>query len=321
MSEISEKLILTLSLIIVSMLCGYLLRRTRFPADRVAGWIMTFVGVAGYSVVGFLTIWQLRPAGSAFWLPVLATAHVAILCGLGLALAKTLLKERPLQGLLSIASGAGNNGFTMGGFVIYLLFGEAGLGLVTVYGLAWTPTTVLIFYPIARHFAQDGPRQPLGMLMLRSIFDWRSVGLPVTLAGLALGYADVPRPAAIADYHVIDALVFTITPLAYFAIGLRLHASDLAAGRKMIAALAGLRFVAGPLVGLILVGLAALGPWPMNRLDRSVFLIEAFVPTAVTMVVVSSLFSLEPRRASLLFIVNTLMYLVIVLPITLWLFG
>jgi predicted permease len=59
----------------------------------------------------------------------------------------------------------------------------------------------------------------------------------------------------------------------------------------------------------------------MGKMDREVFIIESFVPTAVTMVAVANMFRLEPRKASMLFIVNTVMYLVVVLPIVLWLFG
>ena len=59
MSEVTRNFIIIVSLIVVSMTAGYLLRRTRFPAEKAAEWIMTAVGVAGYSLVGFLAIWQL----------------------------------------------------------------------------------------------------------------------------------------------------------------------------------------------------------------------------------------------------------------------
>jgi hypothetical protein len=42
--------------------------------------------------------------------------------------------------------------------------------------------------------------------------------------------------------------------------------------------------------------------------------VEAFVPTAVTMVAVANMFRLRPQEASIFFVVNTLMYLAFVLP-------
>ena len=48
MSEVTRNFIIIVSLIVVSMTAGYLLRRTRFPAETAAEWIMTADGVAGY---------------------------------------------------------------------------------------------------------------------------------------------------------------------------------------------------------------------------------------------------------------------------------
>jgi predicted permease len=238
-----------------------------------------------------------------------------------MAAGRLVARNGPERGLLAIASGAGNNGFTMGGFIIYLLFQERGYALVSVYGLAWTFSTVLLFYPIARHYTSHGPPAPLGRLMLHSLFDWRSIALPITLAGVALGYSRVPQPTWISQWHIVDALIFTITPLAYFGIGLRAHVRDLLPTRHLLSAVAAMRFVVALGVGVLLVTAVNQSPWPLSPLAAKVFLIEAFVPTAVTMVAVANMFDLLPRQASTLFLVNTLTYLLIVLPGVLWFFG
>jgi predicted permease len=283
--------------------------------------MMTFIAVFGYTAVGFLSIWQLSPRASDFWLPALAAVHVIVMTALGLSAGRGFARGRSQTGLLGIACGAGNNGLTMGGFIIYMLYGESGLGMVTIYSLAWMPMTVLLFYPIARHFAAGGPPVPLARLMFRSIFDWRSIGLPVSLLGLALAWMGVPRPAVVGESHIVDILMFMVNAIAYMAIGLRLHATDILSLKRAIAGLAAMRFGAGLLVGLGLAALTLLTPWPLEGLALNVFVIEAFVPTAVTMVAVANMFNLLPRQASAMFIVNTAMYLLLVLPVVLWFFG
>ena len=64
-----------------------------------------------------------------------------------------------------------------------------------------------------------------------------------------------------------------------------------------------------------------LTPLPLTGLARKVFLVESTVPTAVTMVAIANMFSLHPRLGSLMFVTNTLGYLLLVLPWVLWIFG
>ena len=83
-----------------------------------------------------------------------------------------------------------------------------------------------------------------------------------------------------------------------------------------------MRFLAGAAVGLGLLALTALTPWPLRwgTLPVNVCLIESFVPMAVTVVAIANMFHLKPREASLLFVANTLMYLVLVMPFVMWAF-
>ncbi len=315
------KFILTVGLIVIATFVGYLARRLKIVPEKLATPIMTFIAVIGYSSIDFFAIWALELKVEQFWLPVLGAVHVVILACVGLWLGRMLFKSRSEIGLFGIASSVGNNGFTMGGFVVYLLFGEAGLARVSILGLMWIPSMVFVLYPIARNYAEGQPRRSLGKLVLRSIFDWRSVGLLVALAAIALSMSDIQRPQAIADYNVIDMLIFSLVTLAYFCIGLRLHASQILTMKKAILTLAGTRFIIGGLVGGALATVIAFTRWPMDELTRDIFLIEAFVPTAVTTTAVANMFRLNPREASALFVTNTVMYLLIVLPIVLFVFG
>jgi len=315
------KFIIPAVLIVLSAGAGYLARRYRLASERLSRPLMTFVMVFGYSSVGLLTVWRLRPVASNAWLPVLGAVHVIVMVSLGLLIGRWVSRERREQGLFGIAAAMGNTGFTMGGFVLYLLHGEQGLALMSIYGLTWYPMVVLTTYPIARHYSSAHPGGSLLRLIVRSIFDWRSIGLLAVLVGLTLALLRVPRPDAVEQFHLVDIMMFVVIAVAYFSIGLRLRAEFLWAARKLIVSLAGVRFVLAAAVGLALAYLTYLTAWPLRGISFDVMVIESFVPMGVTVVAVASMFGLRPRMASAMFVANTAMYLAVVLPVVLWIFS
>jgi hypothetical protein len=90
---------------------------------------------------------------------------------------------------------------------------------------------------------------------------------------------------------------------------------------RMLTSLAVVRFGQGLLAGLALAWLTQFTPWPFTGLRWHVFVVQSFVPTAVTMVAIANMFNLCPNEASVLFVVNTVTYLVVVLPLVLLCFG
>ena len=315
------KFAVTAVVVILATVAGYVARRFRWVPERVGEALMTFVGVFGYPTVGFLSVWGTRLEASDAVLPILAAAHAVAMIFLSLALAKLFIPDRRHQGLFALAGGVGNNGFTMGAFVLYLLYGEPGMGLANLYILLFVPVAVLVMYPLARHYASPQQQGNLGALILRSVFDWRSIGLPAIALAMVLSVAGVPRPPQIATWRMVDILVYVFTPLAFFGIGLRLHFSRVLPLWRILAGLALVRFPLAAAMGLGLAWVAGLTPWPIQDLRWKVYVIEAFVPTSVTMVAVANMFDLHPREASVLFVVNTGMYLVLVLPLILAWFG
>ena len=321
MSGLALKFAITAAAVIVATVAGYLCRRRRWVAESAGESIMTFVAVFGYPSVGFLSVWGTTLHPSDAVLPVMAAAHAVVMLFVSLAVAGWLTQDRKERGLFALAGGVGNNGFTMGAFVLYLLYGEPGLGLANIYVLLFMPVVVLGMYPLARHYATEQPSGSLTTLMARSVLDWRSVGLPVIFAAIALSALGVSRPPQVSEYRIVDVLVYTITPLAFFGIGLRLHFSRVLPLWRLLVGLALVRFGLCAAVGLGLAAVTWLTPWPIRDLRWNVYVIQAFVPTSVTMVAVANMFGLHPREASVLFVVNTAMYLVMVLPVILRVFG
>ena len=317
---VSVKFATIAALIVASTLGGYLCRRRAWLGERAAEILMTIVLVAGYPSVGLLAIWTTKLTSPDAWLPSLGIVHILLMAGLSWALARALGWDIQRRGLFTIAGSAGNIGFTMGGFEIYLLYGDQGLGLASIYAQVLTPMTVLLYYPLARHHAGWAGGGGLARLMFHSLFDWRSLGLPAALAAVGLSLAHVPRPAVVDRLYLVDVLMFLVTGMAYFSIGLRLSLRQAHPSAGLILASLPMRFVVGWALGWVLAMATLWTAWPMNDLARNVLVIESFVPTAVTMVGVANMFGLLPRQASVLFVLNTLFYLVVVLPVVLVVF-
>ncbi len=308
-------------LVVAPLAAGYLVRRRGWLSERFARGLMTGILVLGYPAAGFFSIWQMRLRAGDFWLPALGSVHLVLMAGGGLLIGRLVGRDRQETGLLAIGSTLGNAGFTMGGLVLYHLYGTEGLGLMSIYCLMWMPMIVLVTYPIARHYSPGQPGRSLAGLIARSLFDWRSLGLPIGLAAVALSLGGVAAPPAVRRLYVVDTLVVLVTVAAYFSIGLRLHVGQFAAVKRLIAAVSAARFGLGLALGGALAGATLLTPWPLRGNAMNAFLIESFVPTAVTMVGVANMFDIRPREASLVFVVNTLLYLAVVLPVVLLAFG
>jgi predicted permease len=318
MSALALKFTIMFGVVMLATAAGYSCRRLRWRGEGTGERIMTFVAVIGYPAVGFLSVWGTALHRSDVVLPVMAAAHAVLMLVVSAGMAGLFTRDRQERGLFALAGGVGNNGFTMGAFVLYLLYGEPGMGLANIYILLFMPVVVLVMYPLARRYASEQAGESLLSLLRRSVFDWRSVGLPATAIAIALSAFGVPRPAQVSRWHVVDALVYGVTPLAFFGIGLRLHFSRVLPLWRLLLGLALVRFGVCAGVGVALAALTWLTPWPIRDLRWNVYVIQAFVPTSVTMVAVANMFGLHPREASVLFVVNTGMYLVLVLPVILW---
>ena len=287
---------LIVSLIVGGTAAGYVARRLHTVPEEAAHAIMTGVAVVGYPVVGFLSIWQISDlTGPDLWLPGLAMVQTLLVALLAMLTAGPVAKDGQEKGLYAIASCGGNWGFTMGAFVVYVLRGPDGLGLSNIYTMMFTPAMIVIMYPIARHYTSDS-RTSLARLMSNSLFDIRSIGVLTSAVAIVMALKHVPFPPVIHRLYIIDILMYLIMPVAYFSIGLRLHVNQVWPLRRMVAALAGMRFVVSLLLAWGLVWLMEQTPWPLRGLTHDVFIVQSVVPTAVSMVAVANMFNLRPRE-------------------------
>lgn len=320
MNEALNKFALTSFLILASGAAGYVCRRRSWLGERAAARIMTFVAVGGYPSVGSLSIWGMDLRVTDLLLPVLAVVHLVLMTLLGIPLARCVTRDRTEAGLFALAGGTGNNGFTMGAFILFLIYGEQGMGLGNLYMVLIIPAIILFLYPLAQHFSPTRPAGSLSRLVWRSLFDWRSIGLPVVVLAILASLWRVPRPEWIGQWRIVDVLAYGIIPVAFFGIGLRLHFAKALPIWRLIVGLTVTRFLLGAAMAASLAALMGLTPWPLEQLRWHAYLIQGFVPTSITMVALANMFALRPDEASVLFVTNTVFYLLFVLPWLLWLY-
>jgi len=314
------KFVLIVSAITLAAGLGYLTRKLRPATERYAGDMMYYLVILGWTPLSVLVIWQIDLQPSLFALPLISFLLPVLMAPVGMGLGRLHHLDSKAFGTYTVACGIANIGVTLGGFVCYALYDLEGLGYAQLYIMPWAISYVGIYYPLARYIGEPGSSVDVRFL-LRTFFDRRSLPGLGALIGLALNFGDVPVPAFITDYHIIDIFMVPSVLVSFYCMGLQIHFTSLGEMPRLHGSLALCKFLIAPVITVILVWSAEglLGSLP--PVARKVALIEGFMPTAIFTVVISNLFSLHPRLASVLFLVNTVAFLVVVLPILIVVFG
>lgn len=305
----------------VSAALGWLMRTRGVVKDSAAKPMMTVVTVGAYPLVGLMALWGTPLHWSDAWLPLLGALQATAMSLIALAVGRRWFSDQAERGVLGISCGIGNHGVTMAGFAIYLLFGATGLAVSTIYGMYTYFALVLLSYTIAQRHAPEAPSQSILRLMLGNLVHWRAAGLYACLLGIMLTHAGVPAPPQIQTWHLLDIFIYALIIMSYFAIGLRLHLPHVMEMKRAILCVIGIRHGLGLLIGLALVGLTWLSPWPLEGLSLKVFLLQASVPVGVMSVAVTNMFHIKPGEAAAIFVVSSVAYLLVGLPILLLIFG
>jgi predicted permease len=320
---------------LAALVAGYIARERGWVREERSRTLHFWTVVALWSLVGLLGVWKLPPKMSNLWLVALEPILVAVPALLAIPVGHWIGAERKQIGVLAIAAGLGNLGFTLGGYLCYMLLtdpallapaeaspeevGDAALAYAIAQVSMMSVAGIVFLYPIARHFGGERAEdESIARLIYHSLVDWRAMMLYTALVGAVLAYMHVPFPEPIDDWGVMSVLFYLGGFTAYFGIGLRLHAGETVRAVRFHAALAGIKFLALPLLtGALLLAAGWTAPGPPALLE-AVMLVLAVMPTAIQTVIVPNLFHLDARLASGMWLVNTALFAVIPLPVLLY---
>jgi len=327
----------------LSILAGYISRERGWLHEDVSRKVHWVTIVILWSSAGFFALWNLQPDPANIWVLAIEPLLVVIPAFLIIPLGKAIRLKRNQVGVLALAAGLRNSGFALGAFLAYavlpvgdLLRQQAGPGgkldtqqisALSIDALAYgmlivmtmSMAVVVFLFPMVQHFAGDeDDKQPISRIIYKSFVDWKAMLFYASAAGIALAYSPIPCPGFVFDWYILKGLIYIGAAAAYFGIGMRLHVHHLKPHIKSHAMVAAIKFLATPLLtlGLLLIARnVGLAP-PPAMLDQT-FLLIAFMPTAIQVVIVANLFHLDARMAGSVWIVNTLIFLCLVLPVIL----
>lgn len=318
--DVLTKLILIVSGITAVGGVGYLCRKGQLVTERSAGVLMYRVVMYLWTPLSMLVLWQLELQWSLIALPMISAVLPIAMAPFGLSLARLHRLERKSAGTFIVACGIGNIGVTMGGFVCYCLFGVEGLGYAQLYTITWTLMCIGIYGPIGRYYGQATSTFNLAFVA-RTLWDRRSLPLAGSILGLSLSALGVHRPAFIDGFRIIDILVIVSVLLSFFCMGLQMHFTSIKEKPSLQFSLALARFICSPAITAALLVLTGMMFADLPQTAVKVVLIEGIVPTGVFTVVISNLYHLNTRLAGVLFLINTAVFLLIVLPILVTVLG
>ncbi|MFI4860735.1 MAG: hypothetical protein ACIAXF_08660 [Phycisphaerales bacterium JB063] len=324
---------------VLAIVAGYVARERGWLREEFSRRIHWVTIVVLWSLGGLLSLWNLAPEPANLWVLLIVPLSVAVPAYLTLWLAKAM-KMRPTRvGVLVIAAGTGNSGFTLGAFLCYTLLPSPDLlarelatgaeaetlaynalayGVLTV--MTMSAAAVFLLFPLAYKLGENGQGDaPLRTVIFRSFVDWKAMMFYLATVGVTLAYLRVPFPQVVHDWHLLKILFYLGAAGAYFGVGMRLHLSEIRPNAKAHILLAGMKFVALPLfLGVILLAATRLGVVdPPPPLMAQSLMLLAFMPAAIQTVILSNLFHLDARMASSVWVVNTVVFFMIPLPLLL----
>ncbi len=302
---IEFKFILFQILIITPFIAGSLVKKRIGDLERSSKRIVSINLMFVEPLIGFWTIWGLSLSFDLVYLPVSGFALVLLgfLFGRFGARALGLFGKRRIT--FHISTSLANHGFTMGGFICYLFLGEQGLGLALIFLIYFIPFIYLFIFPYSR-LKSTGDGLTFGSLR-DLVINTRNMPIYGGMLALVLQLAGISRPEI---FFPVDLLIMISVVLYYFILGTNFNLSDLKANRREQAVLTLVKFIILPAVTWSVLNL-----FDLDRGVETVIFIQSFMPAAVYSVVTSVLFDLDSRLASGLFVVNTIIFILLVLPV------
>ncbi|MCB1307351.1 MAG: hypothetical protein KDK30_04185 [Leptospiraceae bacterium] len=350
MSAVSFKFILLQIFIIIPFVCGSWLRGHLLNPDIWNKRLIRFTLISLEPLFAIWVVWGLELNRNHILLP--PAGFVLVLLGLlgGFLILKLLPTESGPDGYsvnesnepksdsiaseknhrltFYISSSLSNHGFTLGGFLCFLLLGEEGLALSYIMLVYFYPYVFLVVFPLARLSGQQPESDLIAADLtpeetrlrrrrkIREAFlSWNHLPLYGALLALALRAMGFERPQydRQMEERVLESMLFVAVVLYYFSLGLAFSAGAFWRYRGDLLRLCLVKFLFVPIVvWLVLFGIDAI--WSVSASVANVILIEAVTPAAIYSVIAAVLYGLKRELAASLFVGSTVIFLILIVP-------
>lgn len=292
-------------LILVPFITGYKVRDRLSKPEIISRNLIKFNLIFIDPVIVFWTVWGLAIEKEMIFLPLSGLFLVVLGLGLGFLFLPILKLEMKRSVTFLISSSLANHGFTLGGFLCYIFLGEQGLGLAFIFISYFMIYLFLFIFPFANLATQR--EMALARNIRALIFTLRNMPLYAIFLVLVLHLIGIARPAIA---FPVDLFLIISIALYYVSLGMSFNFHDVKDIKREYLILSLIKFMLVPLITLLI-----LMQIDLARPIRAVIAIQSFMPVAIYSVVTSILFELDSRLASGLFVINTMIFLMVVLPV------
>ncbi len=259
------------------------------------------------SFIVLWTIWGLELTRDLIMLPLAGVVEVGIGLVAGI-LASVLAHIKGIQKhTFIISSSLANHGFTMGGFLCYLFLGEKGLALSFIFIMYFMPYVIMVIFSYARYAGTGTP-----FSFTRYILTPQNMPLYAVCAALLLHYFGIKRPLITIPLDTMLAMSLTIY---YFSMGIYFKFRNIKSFMNAHILLAVIKFIMVPLCMFLLLMLSQL-PGDI----KTVIQLQSFMPAAIYSVITAILFNLDKEMATSMFVVNTVIFSAVIMPLLIAIF-
>lgn len=322
-----EKITLTLALIIIGLVNGYLVQRwlarhyplrhhLLLPKLRKSLQRLSMLGIMPISFVGALWIIPFNDLRVAT-LPFLG-AGVILLGGLFGLLAARLLGHRGPQRSVLFCCGCFTNIGSLGSLTSFIFFGEQGFALLVLYRMFEELLYYGVGFPVARALRSENEGFEISSRILELFRDpFFLVAIVSFSTGLTLNLIGIPRPQfyqTLNNYFVPVGIFLLLV-----SIGLGLRFSSIGKYLKEGLVLSLVKFIVLPICAGAAAWLLGLGEIE-NGLPLKIVLLAASMPVAFNALVAASLYDLDLDLANACWLLTT-GGLLLVLPCLYFLFS
>jgi len=200
-----------------------------------------------------------------------------------------------------------NVGTSLGGFLCFLLLGEAGLAVAILYSAYFIPFFFTIGFAAANRYSEHPAKSKMESL---KAFFTNPVSIVPTVSvilGILLRLLVPERPQFFAPVNA--TLVYISVALYCFAIGITTNFRKIGIYFRQFLSMWALKFLITPVIGLgigVLLGCHRI----MDGLPLKVIFIETCMPVAIFAIVLIKLFDLNQDLANSCWILTTLAVIV-----------
>lgn len=299
------KFILFQTAVLAPFITGWVCRKKFSAAETATRKILNANIILVEPLIVIWCIWDLRFSPDLALLP--AAGLYLVILGLiaGVAFGPVIRTSGIRKQTFLVSASLANHGFTMGGFLCYFFLGEQGLGLSILLVLYFIPYVYGFIFPAARK--ASGQSGVAAGYLKNIVTDPRSLPLFAMILAVFFNVSGIKRPDI---YFPVETLLLFSIALYYLSLGINFSGLEIRAFKKEHLCLAAVKFVIVPLITFLLLRLID-PPAPVS----AVIMIQAFMPAAIFSVVVSVLFKMDAKMASSLFVLNTLIFLLVILPV------